>query len=155
MSTSFFRASLADVGFQNFFPLALRLKDEFDGVAESAVATGIGRNVVRFLLYFGAGIFHSDGEACGAHGGKVDDVVADEGGFVQSDSFFFDDCLKARAFVLDSLTNIFEFQIAGAKGDSFRDALGDESGLDAAETRERDRGAVVGVKAFGFDQTLC
>ena len=55
---------------------------------------------------------------------------------------------------MDALADVFEFQIAGAEGDGFGDALGDESGFDAGEARERDRGAVVGVEAFGFDQGL-
>ena len=70
------------------------------------------------------------------------------------DSCFFHDFLEAGALVVDALADVFEFQVAGAEGDGFGDALGDESGLDAGEAGEGDRGAVVGVKAFGFDQRL-
>src|SRR5579864_6026681 len=111
--------------------------------SRSAVPAGVGRDIARFLLHLGTGVFHGNREACGAHGGKVDDVVADKGGFVLLDSLLFNDFFNARALVLNSLTNVFESQIAGAKGDGLRDALGDKSGLNAAESRERDRGTVV------------
>ena len=55
---------------------------------------------------------------------------------------------------MDSLADVFEFEVASAQGDGFGDALGDESGLDAGEAGEGDRGAVVSVEAFGFDQRL-
>jgi len=71
---------------------------------------------------------------------------------VPLDSLLFNDFFNARALVLNSLTNVFESQIAGAKGDGLRDALGDKSGLNAAESRERDRGTVVGMETFGFDE---
>ena len=154
MLEAFFRAALAEVGFQDFFPLALSFEDELYGVAEGAVASGVRRDVVGLLLYFGAGVFDGDGQSRGAHGGQVDHVVADEGGFFRCDSCFFHDFLKACALVVDALANVFEFQVAGAEGDGFGDAFGDESGLDAGEAGEGDRGAIVGVEAFGFDQGL-
>ena len=105
-------------------------------------------------FHFGAGVFYGDGEACGAHGGQIDDVVADEGGFFGLHSLFFHDFFESGALVVDALADEFELQIAGAEGDSFGDALGDESRLDAGEARQRDRCAVMSVKAFGFDQRL-
>ena len=56
----------------------------------------MGRDVVRFPLHLGAGILHGDGQTAGAHGWQIDDVVADEGGFFQFDSFLFDDLLEGR-----------------------------------------------------------
>ena len=91
---------------------------------------------MRFALDFGAGVLHGDGQACGAHGGQIDDVIANKGGFLRFDSRFLDYLFKARPLVVDSLANIFELQVAGAQGDGFRDALGDESSLDSGETRE-------------------
>ena len=132
----------------------MRFQDVFDRVAEGAVAAGVGSDVVGFLLHFGAGVFHGDGQACGAHGGEVDYVVADEGGFFRLETFLPHDFFEASTLVLDALMNVLEFQVAGAERDGFGDALGDESGLDAGEAGKGDRGAVVGVEAFGFDQGL-
>ena len=53
-----------------------------------------------------------------------------------------------------SLAHIFKLQVAGAEGDGLRDALGDQPCLDAAQARERDGGAVVGVESFGSDLGL-
>ena len=147
-------AAFADVGFYNLFPFSLGFEDEFNGVAESAVAAGVGRDVVGLALYFGAGVLDGDGEASGAHGGEVDDVVADEGGFLEVQACILHDFLEGGALVLNSLANVFEFQVACAQGNGFGDALGDEAGPDASEASKRNRGAVVGVKAFSFDQRL-
>jgi len=108
------------------------------GVAEGAVASGVGRGVVGFPLHFGAGVFYGDGQPGGAHGGEIDNVVADEGGFFRLDSCVFNHLFKACAFVVDALADVFEFQVAGAEGDGFGDALGDESGPDAGEACEGD-----------------
>ena len=70
------------------------------------------------------------------------------------ESRFFHNFFKRSALVVDTLADVFEFQVAGAQGDGFGDALGDESSLDAGEAREGDRGAIVGVESFGFDQGL-
>jgi hypothetical protein len=147
-------AALADVGFYDLFPLTLGFQDEFDGVAEGAFAAGVRSDVVGFALYFGAGVFDGDGEPSGAHGGEIDDVVADEGSFVELHARVLDDFFEGSALVLNPLADEFEFQIASAQGNSFGDALGDEAGPDASEAGKRNRGAVVSVKAFGFDQGL-
>ncbi len=109
---------------------------------------------MRFLFHFGTGIFHGDGEAAGSHGGQVDDVVAYERGFFGFEALLLHDFFEAGALVSNALTNVFEFQVAGAEHDSFRDARGDQPGLDAGEARERDRSAIVCVEAFHFDLTL-
>ena len=113
-----------------------------------------GCHVVGFPFHFGAGVFDGDGEASGAHGGEVNDVVADEGGLIEFQSRILHDFLEGGALVLNSLANVFEFQVACAQGNGFGDALGDEAGPDASEAGKRNRGAVVGVKTFSFDQGL-
>jgi len=147
-------AALADVSFDDLLPLPLGFEDEFDGVAQGAVASSVRRDVVSLLLHFGASVFHGNGEACGAHGGEIDDIVADEGGLIQLDSIFFDDFLESSALVLDALAHVLELEIASAEGDRFGDALGDESGLDAGQACEGDGSAVVSVKALGLNQRL-
>ncbi len=147
-------AALADVGFYNLFPFSLGFEDEFYGVAEGAIAAGMGRYVVGLALHFGTGVFDGDGEAAGAHGGEVDDVVADEGGFVEFQACVLHNFLKGSALVLNSLADVFELQVPSAQSNSFGDSLGDEAGPDAGEAGKRNRSAVVGVKAFGFDQRL-
>lgn len=112
------------------------------------------RDVVSFLPDFLAGVFHRDGQSRRAHGGQVDDVVADEGAFFRLEIFLSDDLLEAGALVVDTLVYVFEFQVAGAQRDGFGNALGNEPSLDAGEAGERDRGAIVRVEAFGFDQRL-
>jgi len=49
---------------------------------------------------------------------------------------------------------VLQLQVAGAQGNGFGDAFGDESSPDSGEAGERDRRAVVSMKAFGFNQTL-
>jgi hypothetical protein len=130
----------------------LRLENELNRVTEGAVAASVGRDVVRFPFHFGAGVFHGDSEASGAHGGKIDDVVADEGSLFGLETLLVDDFVEDGALVLDSLADVFEFQVARAERDRFRDAFGDESSLYAAQARKGNGSAVVSVEAFGFDQ---
>ena len=146
--------AFCDVSFHDLLPFSLGLEDEFDGIAEGTVTSGVGSSVVGFLLDFGAGVPYCDGESGGAHGGEVDYIVADEGGFVFGHSGFLDDFFKRGGFVLNALADELQFQVAGAKGYSFRNSLRDQTGFDASEASQGDRGAVVGVEAFGFDQGL-
>ena len=132
----------------------MSFEDVFDGVAEGAIASRVGSNVVRFFLHFGTGILHRDGESCHAHGREVDDIVSDESGFFRFESCLVQNFFERGAFVVDALADVFELEVASAQGDGLGDALGDETGPDAGETGERDRGAVVGMEAFGLDEGL-
>ena len=105
-----------------------------------------------FFLYLGAGILDGDGQACGAHGRQIDDVVADEAGLLRLEAILFEDFFEASAFVAYALMHVLELEVAGAEGYGFRNSFGNESGLDAGEAGERDGGAVVGMEAFGFDE---
>ena len=67
---SSFRTPLSDVGFHDLLPSALSFKDELNGVAEGAVATGVGRDVVRFRFHFGAGVLHGDGQPAARMAGR-------------------------------------------------------------------------------------
>jgi len=147
-------AALADVSLHYLFPLPLRFENELHRVAEGAVAAGVGRDVVSFLFYLGAGVFHGDGQASGAHGGEIDDVVADEGRFFQFDSRLLDDFLESGLLVLNSLAEVFTLQVSGAEGNCFGDALGDQSSPDAGHASKRDGSAVVGMEALGLDERL-
>ena len=80
-------------------------------------------------------MLYRDGQAGGAHGGKGHPAVADEGGFLRLDSWFFHNFFERGALVVDALADVFELEVAGAEGDGFGDALGNESGLDAGQTR--------------------
>lgn len=111
----------------------------------------MGRDVVRFFFHLGTGVFHRDGQARGAHGGQVNDVVADESGLFQFEALLLHDFFEARAFVLNALMDMVEPEIAGAQGDSFRNSSSDQSGLQPSDTRQRRRDAIVGVKSFHFD----
>src|SRR4051812_43588571 len=44
-----------------------------------------------------------------------------------------------------------DFQIAGAKCDGLRNALGDDSGLQSPKVRQTDSGAIMRVKSLGLD----
>ena len=112
------------------------------------------RDVVGFLLHFSSRVFHRNGQAAGAHGGQIDYIVADERGFFRFETFPAQNVLQAGAFVLNALMNVFQLQVAGTQGHGFGDALGDQAGFDAGSARQRDRRAVVGVKAFGLDESL-
>ena len=110
--------------------------------------------MVGFAFDLGAGVADGDGETGGAHGGQVNDVVADEGGFVKFESGQGDDFLEAATLVSDALLDEVKFEVAGAQSDGFGDAFGDETCSNAAETGQRDGGAVVGVETFGLDEAL-
>src|ERR1700687_1748332 len=92
-----FGLSLPDVVFHDLLPFALRPEDELDSVAEGAVATSMRRDVMGLLFHFDAGVLHSDGEASGTHGGQVDDVIADEGGFFWLEALLVDDFLDRES----------------------------------------------------------
>lgn len=55
------------VVFQDLGPDALRLEDDFGGVADGAVSAGDGGDVVGDLFDFGAGVGDGDGEAHAFH----------------------------------------------------------------------------------------
>ncbi len=135
-------------------PLALGFQDEFDCVAEGAVAAGVRGDVVGCFADVGPGVLDGDGEASGAHGGEVDDVVTDKGGFFGGEVRLCNDLQKDAALVLNALADELQFEVVGAESDGFGNAFGDETGPDAGEASERDGGAVMGVKAFGLDQGL-
>src|SRR5437016_5144405 len=107
-SIPFLATPLANVFLHHAPPLVLGFKDELDGIAESPVATGMGRDVVGFLLYLGTGVFHGDGQTCGAHGGEIDDVVSDETGLFWIESFLLEDFFEAGAFVAYALMHVLQ-----------------------------------------------
>ena len=50
----------------------MRFQDELYGIAEGAVASGLGSHVMGLFLYLGPGIFDCDGQATGTHGWQID-----------------------------------------------------------------------------------
>src|ERR1700687_3105466 len=114
-----FGLSLPDVVFHDLLPFALRPEDELDSVAEGAVATSMRRDVMGLLFHFSASVFYGNGEAPGTHVGKVDDVIADEGGLFWLEALLVNDFLETGAFVSNTLMHVFEFQIASAQRDRF------------------------------------
>ena len=102
--------------------------------SEGAVATSMGCHVMGLFLHVGAGIFDCNGQATGPHGGKIDHVVTDKCRFLRPDSRLLDDFLKSSLLILNTLADIFQFEVAGAQRNSFRDALGDQSSLNAGQT---------------------
>src|SRR4030081_1810752 len=101
--TAVLRASFADILFDYPLPFALSFQDELHGVAQGTLTSRVGRDVVGFRLDLGAGIFHGNGQASGAHGGQVDHVVADEGCFLGLKAFLHEDLLEARLLILYTL----------------------------------------------------
>ena len=148
----FGRGAVGDVGLDAAGERALRLEDVFDGVADGALAAAMVGDDVGFVFDVLAGVGDGEGEAAVAHDGKVDDVIADEGGFFGLEIFLRQNFAEGGEFVGRSLVDVLDFQVAGAEADGLRDALGDDSGLDAAQAGEREAGAVVGVEAF--DSTM-
>ena len=130
-------------------PLASRMNSTASRA--SAIAAGVGRDVMGFGLDALACIGHGDGEADFAHGGKIDDVVAHVADFVERHSFFLHDFADGLHFECAALVDELELEVTGASGHGFADAFGDDAALEAAETSQRDGGAVVGTVAFGFD----
>jgi hypothetical protein len=130
----------------------LSFQNVFDGVAGGAVAAGVGGDPVGFGLYFGASVLYGNGEAAAAHDWQVDDIVTYKGGFGGGDSLFLEDLAEDACLVLNALVDVVDFQIAGAEGDSLRQALGDHTRLQPCKPRQRDGCSVMRVKALGFDQ---
>ena len=127
-------AALAEIGVHHFFPFSLGFQDELYGIAEGAVASRMGCHVMGLFLHFGASILHRDGQAAGAHSGKIDDVVTDKGRFLQPDSRLLDDFFEGSLLILNTLKDIFQFKVAGAERNGLRDALGDQTSLNAGQT---------------------
>src|SRR3981189_3607871 len=144
--------SFRNVVLDDLFPLSLCFQDVLDGVAGSTVAAGMRGDPVGIGFDLWAGVFHRDGQAAAAHYREVDDIVPDEGGFGGGDSFLLEDLAEDACFVLNALVDVVDFQVPGAEGDGFGKALGDHTRLQPCEPRQRDGRAVMGVKAFGFDQ---
>jgi len=109
---------------------------------------------VGLSLDFSPRIFHRDREARDAHGRQVDDIVADKCALIGFQARFFHDLLKSGALVLTSLLHELESEVPGAERDGFGEAFRNQSCAQSAETRERDRDTVVGVKAFELDGAL-
>ncbi len=86
--------------------------------------------------------------------GQVDDVIADEGGFFRLEIFFLQNFAEGAEFIGDSLVDVLDLEVAGTQADGVRDALGDDSGLEASEAGERKGGAVVGMEALGLDRGI-
>ncbi len=109
--------AFSDIRVHYFLPLSLCFEDEFHRIAESTFTSGVWGRVMGFFLDLSSGILHGDCKAAGSHGGEVDYIVSDKGGFFQLESSLFDDFLKGSLLVLNSLTDEFKFQVAGPKGD--------------------------------------
>ncbi len=97
-------------------------------------------------------VFHCDRQAATAHYWEVDNIVTDEGGFSGGDSFLLEDLAEDACLILNALVDVIDFQISSAEGDSLRQAFGDQTSLQSGEAGQRNGGAVMGVKALGFDQ---
>ncbi len=132
----------------------MRFEDVLDCVAESAVAAAVRCDVVRIAFDLIAGVSYGDRQAAIPHDRKIDHVVTDECDLSRLDPFLNDDFAKDAELVLNALVNVFEFQVAGAQGNRFGDALGDQSGFDSSEASQRNRRAVMGVKSLRFDVSL-
>ena len=65
-----------------------------------------------------------------------------------------EDLFEDGSLVLNALMDMLEFKVAGTQRDGLGDALGDQPGFDAAETGERNGGAVMRVESLGLDETL-
>ena len=129
-------------------PLASRMNST---ASRPRRAAGIGRDVMRLGLHALARIGHGDGETDFAHGRQIDDVVADVANFVERDAFFRNDFADGLHLEGAALIDKFELEVAGARGHSFADALGDDAAFHAAEASQRDGCAVVRAVAFGLD----
>lgn len=147
------RASVRDVILDYALPFPLGLQDVLDGVPGGAVASGMRCDPVGFNFDFRARVLHRDREAAIAHHGQVDNVVAHKGCLGGGDSLLLDDLPEDGQFVLFSLVHVVDLQVARAQGHGFRNAFRDEPDFDAGQPRQRNSGAVVGMKALGLDES--
>ena len=133
---------------------ALCFEDVLDSVADGAFAAPVIGDDVGLVLDLFAGVGDGEGQAAGAHDGKVDDVIADEGSFFGCESLFGENLAEGRKLVRDALVDVLDLEIAAAEANGLRGALGDEAGLNSAEARQREGGTVVSVEALGFDHDV-
>ena len=134
-----------------FFKHAAGGEDEVDGIASGALSAGKRRDVVCRALYLRARVGGRDGEADFAHDGKVDDVVAYVGEFVEGAAFGGENLVDGFHLVRLALVDVFDAEVMRADGDGLRLALGDEAELEAGEAGERYAETIVRVEAFDFD----
>lgn len=133
MELIFGQSAVGDVGVHTSGEQALSFEDVFDGIADGTFAAAMVGDDVGFILDVLAGVGDGEGEAAVAHDGEVDNVIADECGFFGLEIFFLQNFAEGGEFVGRSLVDVLDLQVTGAEADGFRDALGDDSGLDAGE----------------------
>jgi len=146
--------AVRDVLLHCLFPLSLRLQNKFDHVPQRPITPGVRGDVMGGLFYLAASISHGHGKTAIAHHSKIDYVVPDEGNFAGAKSFRAENFAKGFQLVPNALVDLLQLKIAGAQGHGFRIAPGDESCLDAGDAGDRNAGAILSVKSFGFNYDL-
>src|SRR3954447_12012974 len=85
------------------FQLTLSLEDVLDGIANGTFTSAMVGDDVRLVFYFFAGIGDRDGKTSGAHGGKIDNVVANECGLIGGEVLYLENLAHGGELVICSL----------------------------------------------------
>ncbi len=107
---------------------------------------------MRFGLHFGPRVFHRDRQPALAHHRQVNYIVPNERRFRGGDAVLIENLAEGSSLVLNALMHVVHLEVARAQRHRFRNALGDQSRLDARQPRQRNRRAVVRVKALRLNQ---
>src|SRR5258706_14055740 len=136
------------------FQSSLGLQNIFDGITSSGFTPARRRLITRHLLDLWTRIGHCNREPATAHDRKINYVVTDVGDFFFTDAAFSENLVEDLRFVRGALKHVIEFEVTGAQSDCLRDTLGDNSSLQTAQSRQRYRGSVMRMEAFGFNHVL-
>jgi hypothetical protein len=113
------RTSLADVLADYLLPLALGLQDVLNRVAQSAVASCVGRNIVSLFPNLIARIGDGNGKSTVSHDRKINHVVSDISGFVRTEALLANYFFENRQLILNTLMHVIQLQVASAQSDGF------------------------------------
>src|SRR5579884_52736 len=143
--------TLVNILFDDFFQNSFCFKNKFNCIASGAMSAKIWRDVVGRILYLLAGIGHGNRQPDFTHDGQVNYIVTHVSNFFERDGFLCHDFAYGLHLKCLSHIDVFQPQVAGTKGNCFRDALGDNAAFHSAQAGERNPGAIVRVEALGFD----
>ena len=135
-------------GFNGGIELLLGGQDEVDGIASSAVATGVRRNVVGGGLGLLSRIGGGDGQAAYSHHRQVHYIVTNVSKLIQGDPGTGKDVVDRVHLARLALVYELELEVLGANRNCGRLALGDDADPKAAEACERNPQAVMCSESF-------
>src|SRR5579871_499486 len=146
-------------GYSNpyFFRIGSHLpcfQNHFDHFTRRAVSARRLRYVMRDAFYFGYRVRGRHGESRAQQNRRVRQIVADVANLRVAGAGFFLDLRVRAEFLEEILVDVLHAEHFGAMRGGRRVASADPTGLQSRADQKAERHAVLGVKAFGFDQAI-